>query len=859
MSIREGILVTSLIISQMSFGIDRGVLLSTSKDKSELSTELESLNEIRKDYESIRFAKNAAIYGIQKSADVAEAIGGGVPFLGSVTSLVKTVIVDTGIDGINALTDHILDSKIEDGVRGALYAAWEKDSQKIENAFAEQDHTRKVEKVYEIIEEFDAFGEHLSSRNLSTDERAVLNSRMILKLSDVTKELTYQSFNNTEEIQKLKTSRDKFHNYLENNFDNFKAFLNLDKEKEEVTSNAMNVTRSSGRAIASIMEKYSSEELTENKISDKDKNQLKNEMLKIDSAAKEIEAYLSKAGTIANNLLKGEDLKKANEVISIAMNATKIISGAARAYSGDPMGAMDVLVGASALLGKKKNDPENMRHAQIMKAFGQVFRNQRQIINNQEKIYDIQVKTYKLIAQVYRYSKESFSFLNERIDVMLGNQASILGNIIEFSDLKEELNSCGEFLNTRFSCRYEYLEGNGNINLCLSQIEKQRPVGDFRDFFIPFSKQMTSTVVRGQFSNFDALVEHFKDEDNIYAYQDCKHGLKSILSHDFHPIFKSISYPKKGTFASYNEAFVSPVYRPLLDLAKKYMMYDTKSANQFYVSLLMPHEKNKKLSLKHQNIIRIHKDKEEYDLLTYDQINDAMTDLIYTSALDVYLSYFTEISSYWDITTRSMEEVLSRSEIQKLSKRRVSRDIKNSYHKLAKLVNISVAQQNLLSGDIMIPLLSKILKHGAKHPDFSLVIKALKNNEYLSHNVVSYILKEAIDNHPKQVSLYEGYKRLSENGLKGCTYNASNGAYSNCHNQLLKNIKLPISFKDDHILLPDNKTKVKMISYEDLVSGKLTYSPFLYRTFALREQLYTKMSLFKDITKHALEENLYVW
>ncbi|MCO4755831.1 MAG: hypothetical protein KC478_15225 [Bacteriovoracaceae bacterium] len=773
-------------------------------------------------------------------------------------------VVNWTADLGNLAVDWAMDYQIQEGARGAIYKAWVADRARIETAFRVTDHVERTKKVYDVLNEMDAFGYKLGEDRLSTDERAILNSRMILRLSVVTKEITFNTLQNTQEIDKLKASGEKYKQFLRSKFPDFQNFLKLEGERQELYQEFNEGSGRAARRIASVMENNTPEDIRSGTISEADKVTLKETMAEVADTMAKAEEYLSKSAIIANNLLKGKDLERANKAIFYASNGVKVIGGIAKAYSGDPMGAMDAMVGISNLIGgNSKPSPEALRHQAVMKAFGQVFANQRKIIKNQERMFKLQVKTYKLLANLHKLTRQNFRYLNERIDVMLGNQAALLGNVVEFSDVKENLNYCKDFLNSRFKCRPEFLESNGDILKCISQVKNQKEVGDYRDTFVPVEQPMSTVLVQGGYSDYSKMLEHFNVGQNKTGFKKCYSGLKTLLGHDLHPLFLSRTYPKEGSFTSYNDDFLFPVYKPLMELAGKYFMSNEKSANSFYKALLIPHKDFTALSQKSQRMMTLFTDVDEYELLTQTQIKDGLTSHVYVPALDHYLSAFTEMSSYWDLVEGNVSNnfnLVSYDGFGGLMNTSGSQDLNKYYRKLVKVVEIAIAQQNLLSGDILIPFIRNIAKRGKRHPDFLTAEKAVKNNQYLARNLFVYSLTKAFDSKSNPKKYYDSYRNYRVNGLGGCSWDNSKKSYgSGCKLKFLMEVSLPFVFKPNGIFLRDSETaKVNPVTTESLKEKQLVFSPHFYRTMKLKNQLYSRMANFKGVTKAALDDNLYV-
>ena len=847
-------LLTIFIIITANAATDRELLITHEAKFGTSSSFRDNLDELQKDtnyYNKGRKIMKGFIYvGRESTGFLLD-----MPVVENISGPVKRVVNWTADLG-NLLVDSAMDYQIQEAARGAIYTAWKTDRTRVEIAFSIEDETKKAVEVYKILNDMDAFGEKLGADNLGTDERAILNSRMILRLSEVTKNISKSTLQNSAEIKKLRASHENFQKFLNNEYPKFKEFLRLQKERKQLYEEVYNSSTQAARGIAAVIEKNAPEDIRSGNISEADKKDLAENMADLAETMQKAEAYLAKTSQIANNLLKGKDLERVNKAIFYASNGFKVVGGIARASNGDPMGAMDALVGVSNLFGRQKPNPESERHIAIMKAFGQVLANQKKIIENQRKMYELQIHTYKLLASLHKVTVSNFENLNDRIDVILGNQAALLSNVINFAEVKENLDSCKEFLNSRFKCRPEFLEAYGDKLKCISQISKQKPIGDFRDNFTPDEQPSSTSLIQGKFTSYESMFQHFYLGQNRSLFKNCYEGFKVALGHDLHPLFLSKSYPKPGSFTSYNDDFIIPVFKPLFELSEKYYMSNERAANAFYKSLLLAHKDVSSLSQKVQRIKAYINELEDWDLLSYDQIKIGLSSHIYTSALDQYLSSFTEVAMYWDLIQGSIESDFSLVPVESLSEHgasETSSELKKYFSKLVNITELSIAQQNLLSGDVMLPLLRNILKRGSSHKDYELAVKALRNNPYLFSNLVVYSMTNAFDAKENSKSFYESYYDYLDNGLGDCKFDG-NRYGKDCSLLFLNSTNLPFVFHGDKISIKNkNDTSISNLTAKQVNSKLMIYSPYFYRTLKLRNHLYSTIARYQGAMSYVLD------
>jgi len=163
--------------------------------------------------------------------------------------------------------------------------------------------------------------------------------------------------------------------------------------------------------------------------------------------------------------------------------------------------------------------------------------------------------------------------------------------------------------------------------------------------------------------------------------------------------------------------------------------------------------------------------------------------LIYPEKLIYYTYMLLETIPYYDITKSGGRELKSIDKIINPRKIRLKKTI-IALNSALRLINIAIAQQNLLNGDIMLPALDKALKSKPLIRDEA--IKSLLNNPYLAHNFLIY--------------------KFSQNSTGN------------------------LEFKDNSVVFSKDK-KLSIPSKEDIENKNYLYRPELVQLLKLREKI----------------------
>jgi len=808
-----------------------------------------------------------------------------VVFYAAKTGFSFVPIIGSGVasvfEGFEILSESVSRDKFDKAVNAMLYDFYKKDKARFNNVFAIVDHIKKTEEVYKALNELDSFGEVLNNSHLNADERSIFNSMAIISLSNITKAITPKVLANEEAINNLRNDNQVFKSFIEKNGPLFKKFLSNEYKKEKVTVELSKTGAEVSKSISKVKEKPSI--ITENNLNTTEEDKKTSEKLKKDiteyvKTAEEYRDYANASFKIAVNLgLKGKDLERASKAMHYINTTVEVASGIVQGMNGSPMGYFQAAVSVSSLFAKKKPSPEQQRFEAIMGAFDQVFENQKIILENQKRIYELQVDTYELVMSLYKLNVAQFKKINSKLTTVLGNQAALQASINEFSVYNQQLDNCPSFFNSRFKCKFRYTEIGGDLKNCYKEvIDNHNPhdAENYRYHFVPNPITPTSTMLTGNFSIYGSVLKHFNKNNNQDNYADCKKGLASIFKVNPHRIFYSSSHVDEDEYKTQTEKVIDPIYKPLFNIIRYYYSGTNEiDLNGLYRALTLPQKTYEHMEYKAIDIKR-YLIKEKEDTLSEDSIINALDTLLYPPAIERLTNYLIELSKYHDIVNigffTSSINIYSEKQVMKSMGDESSDELNELFYSAVKLVNIAIAQQNLMAGDSVFNLIDRIITKGLSHPLYTDAIKVIKNHELLRKNYFVYKLRKALkySTLPEygSVNSYEEilarninlYSDFISTKINDCLY--VENTYKNCSHAFIEKINTGFTFAKGKIQLYDFDKKPLYFdapSAERLRNGEMEFPYQIYRLSLLRNKLYEAIAGNKGAYNSAVNENLY--
>ncbi|MBF0102463.1 MAG: hypothetical protein HQK77_16285 [Desulfobacterales bacterium] len=436
-------------------------------------------------------------------------------------------------------------------------------------------------------------------------------------------------------------------------------------------------------------------------------------------------SYLKTAAIIAGELGIGseKDQKKINQVVEYASVAANLCASFA---SGNYVG-MAVTV-ASLFSKKKGNDstsPEQQRFDAIMGMLRHIDAKLDIIEKKVDHVIELQVATLEAIASLEDTINNHAKSIKEELRYIEWDQQAIKALVISTSYLYGQLTKCKTFLDSR--------------NIVVG--EESYPA--FIDFTV------------GNFYSFADLAAHYGS--NVRNCQLCmEDGLKSLFSpNSLNALLLMESYSTPDGKEGLQKEFIDPVFNTILSLFKN--NYGD-GVNAFY-GLGNPSYNYDDLTKKIYNDITSLN-------VSYNQMPN-ISKLIHPTQIQYYVYMLLEMLLYEDIVNKS-DLSLKTSQVllaqENYNPNNILRDLINP---ALKLTYLAIAQQTLLNGDAVIPLIhkrlfSKRLSQEAIHN----TIKALAHNPYLAHNYLVSQLSMEMNYAGRVTGDVESYENRLEKNLE---------------------------------------------------------------------------------------------
>jgi len=409
-----------------------------------------------------------------------------------------------------------------------------------------------------------------------------------------------------------------------------------------------------------------------------------------------------------------QDIKHVREFAKGASVVVSVANIAGAFISGNFIGGLMSLGGVAGLGG---DSGDAQRHEEIMEALAQIDEKITIIDKKVDKVLELQIDTLKSIYALHNNLIESVKSIKYDLKMVLWEQQVLKEVVMDSSDLNSKINSCKVFLNTR-----EITE------------ELKPSYVDFR---------------YGSFDNWSDLTYHLGSYED--KWQACEDGMSILFAKDdINSWLKMQSYSDTSGENGLVSQFIDPIYLPTLALLQQNYGYTT---GVFY-ALANP-------SLDYSFDSRAFVD----DSLVDDSKNNMgnISNLIHTQKLKYYTYMLMETLLYDNF--RGVQKPYDIEEIVASN---------NSNHTLSfikinsalKSINLAIAQQNLISGDLVVPLIHN--KLFSNTPESEAIrdntIRALANNSFLAHNYLVHQFRKEFEltgRNPDDPSTY--VNRLEQN------------------------------------------------------------------------------------------------
>lgn len=536
---------------------------------------------------------------------------------------------------------------------------------------------------------------------------------------------------------------------------------------------------------------------------------------------KNIYKYLNKTRhitTILSNVgFDSKTLQTANKLINIgntAMNAFVAYK------SGHVLESISI---ASSLFGKSKSDPAIQRHKQIMNKLGvldgkldRIIETHITIMKNQHFIIDT---LGKISNKIDRYHSQEMELLSDINDNILYNRLS---------------------------------------NIQLAAIDLNVLVG----FSKPFKKLMAS-----ENNSYNDIVDFYR----VYGDRFEKHNLifnKVLTAHysgSIHPVFRLKEYEIKGINPIKNN--INPISDILkgfnllvayidnyTNLNKKIDLYSNTLINNVYA-----------LDKKFKAVSEIKKIKKSY--LSWELVK---SNLIFVRQLKSVFEILEQVHIFYLLQKDENSESQLKT-IKNLFSTNLHNTKGNVYFKeLLTLINLSIIQQNLMCGDILLENFYNRLfidKIKQKTPEHALIISVLNNNRLLKLNFTKYFIKKQLEK-PRKIFLKN--KELDYT-FDFFEYNLYLANTSNYAKNPKRSTNLRRCFDDNlksEIIFHKNKWKLclqkgiqeaylELPNTNEFRKGEIEYTNEIYTLLNLKNKVIDKISEYELQDFIAPKKNLY--
>ena len=448
---------------------------------------------------------------------------------------------------------------------------------------------------------------------------------------------------------------------------------------------------------------------------------------------------------LQTGVLDPEDAKDAREIVD---KASGLVSVGASIVTGNVLG---VLTGVSSLLGGGGPAP----NPQVMAALDEISERQREMLQRQKQLLEGQQK----ILQGQQDILEKVKDFERQLTAFEGNMIAGFDEIRHsITEVQWEIAQLGQTFRA-----YSYLGVNlDNCEDFTKRRTRYRFVSDRDREYVP----EIVTFMTGDWRDWDGLRSHY--EANRKEWKICFWDVMRTLfsASRIHQAFLMSTYTSdegQGLLSNY----VNPGFKPLVRLlARRYPLEaeSTKPEERMrtFCSLL-----NSPLTydgIDYRGYTLFANDTERYCRLDENSVDPVRTFyrdgdskgldsgpwLIHPDAL-IYLSYLLmEVLPYYQMTQEDggllTPNVIAHEE-PKRDKIVEIEPVQTAY----RLVNIAIAQQTLLTGDIFLPLIRRYLFAPSSDPDDRKdVISILKHNKFIVKNYLIMQLRRELQLRTKQ-------------------------------------------------------------------------------------------------------------
>lgn len=409
---------------------------------------------------------------------------------------------------------------------------------------------------------------------------------------------------------------------------------------------------------------------------------------------------------IANNLgVSGEIVNKVKDVVTVGNQAFSAFTAFS---SGNYLACAGVI---SGMFGKGGRDIAGERHKQVINAINKVY-DKVVVIENKIDIL------YKEIIEIKETQKIIYKAIEELSNKI---QQNFIHVFEELEKIRKDIFYNRRIINAKYEQEYQ---------ACQNLLKN------------PSSKKNIIDTAQNMYPNYVAITELFRDF--LPSFKDCDSRMRATeLNDSFHPVLLIETY--LSTPESDIEKYLTNVYSPAFDLLKSNLNLPMIEVDQNLrnftfeervSSLMSPVNTVSKLEKKIPYVTSV-----QQHFLPFEKV---MKDMLAPEIVASHCEYILNVHFYYPFLTPTNDSLLPYNLV-------ITQDIRKAgYYALLKalsVTDIAIAQQSMLSGDALLPVLYIVYGKQFKSPSIADIYYLdkmkllLSSNSILVENFITYSLR----------------------------------------------------------------------------------------------------------------------
>lgn len=491
----------------------------------------------------------------------------------------------------------------------------------------------------------------------------------------------------------------------------------------------------------------------------------------------------------ATGILKGNDLKVANQSVSDLTNASNIIIGGSKLFSGDPSGLISVMSGISGF-SKRGQKPEQSAEMKMLIRLFQVMNQRFDAVDKNLDTIKNEIRNLRMdVADMQENMNNSFMFISEQLKHIDWNTESI--KFLTMRMLKEKYLNCLEIEDSRkqnnisFSGYTDYLSFYDGINCesCIQGLQTLTIGNDNLPFLLLANSDITTSTklidleVNKMYKSTKELFVNEYDEENL-LYRALFYPVESL--NDI-VLLKKAMYDRPDTSVNLNKVDLKSYNRSHLDAY--YNSYFVNEFSYYYTTYL-----------------------------GYFELKDKNSTTFKPDSLNVYLISDT------------------------VSLRMKNERIAKVLQKLIGITEKTIMQQSLLAGTLVLHKLYYNFTNKSSKTAVSGSMEALRNNYYLAANFATFFINGEIDLQNQGNRILLSKPELNDDELAVLNKQINHSGFSMVMDKAenYNVLKLKVKFGKDSVMIDCPHISL-------LISGKIVYPEVLSKLFQTRELLEDKL------------------